>query len=115
MTQSLGMNAAGDIYINAAGSLQIDTGPQAVTDACKNVSLMQLGEAIYQTNLGMPTFQTVFNGTPNVAIYEAYLRTALENVEGVVNVTSLMATVDHNVFSYQAQIETIYGNLFLNQ
>ena len=114
MTQSFGLNSSNDIYINAAGNLQIDTGINAVEDACKNVSLLQLGEAILQTTLGMPTFQTVWNGTPNIAIYENYLRQALQSVDGVVAINSLTSNVSKNVYSYSATIETLYGSLYLN-
>lgn len=113
MTQSFGLNANNDIYLNSSGNIQIDSGVQAVEDACKNVSLAQLGEEVLTTTQGMPTFQTIWNGTPNVAIYESYLRAALEGVEGVVSVTALTYTVKDNVFSYQATIETIYGTLYL--
>ena len=114
MVQTFGTNSSGDIYLNAAGNLALLSGEPAVSAACVTASLMQLGEAIYQTNLGLPTFQTVFSGVPNVAIYESYLRQTLMAVPGVVSVTSITAKVENNVFSYVATIESVFGRLFLN-
>ena len=68
LTTTIGTNASNDIYLDATGNLAFLSGQAAVESACAVASQMQLGEAIYQTNLGQPTFETVFNGTPNIAI-----------------------------------------------
>jgi len=111
MVQTFGTSQTGDIYLDSAGNLALLSGQSAVESAAQVASLMQLGEAIYQTNLGLPAFETVFSGVPNLAIYESYLRTTLMNVPGVVSVTSITAKVENNTFSYTAQIETVYGSL----
>lgn len=72
MTKTLAPNANADIYIDASGNLAMDIGEQAIEDACKTASLLQLGEAIYQTNLGIPNFQAVWNGTPNIPLFEIF-------------------------------------------
>lgn len=114
MVQTLGTNTSNDIYLDSTGNLALLSGQSAVSNVAQNASLMQLGEAIYQTNLGLPTFETVFNGVPNLAIYEAYLRATLTAVPGVVQVTSITSKVANNTFSYTATIETIYGTTYLN-
>ena len=114
MTQTIATNSNNDIYLDASGNLAIFSGQLAVEQACATASKLQLAEAIYQTNLGIPNFESVWNGTPNLAIFESYLRQTLMNVEGVVAVTSLNVSVSKNVLSYQAQIESVYGSLYLN-
>ena len=114
MTTTLGTNSSGDIYLDATGNIALLSGLPAVTAACKTASLLQVLEAIYQINLGQPTFGTVFTGIPNVAIYESYLRKTLMGVPGVVSVASITAKIQNNVFSYTAKIESVFGQLFLN-
>ena len=113
MTTTVATNAHNDIYILPNGNLSITTGQDAVLQACATASKLQLGEAIYQTNLGIPNFEVVWNGTPNLAIFETYLRQALLSVDGVITVTSLNISVSKNVLSYQAQIESAFGTLYL--
>ena len=113
MTQTFAPNANNDIYIDSTGNLAIDTGQQAVLDACQTATLMQLGEAIFQQNLGMPTFQVIWNGVPNKALYDNALRQTIQSVEGVVAVTALTSQISQGVYSYQVTIETLYGTTYL--
>lgn len=114
MTQTLGTNANNDIYLGPTGNIVIDSGQQAVEDACATAAKMQLGEAVLQTQLGIPNFQTIWVGMPNIAIFEAYLRRTLLGVNGVIAVTALTVSAANNVLSYTATIQSIYGELFLN-
>ena len=112
MTQTFGTNAINDIYTGSNGNLVVDTGQQAVEDACATISKMRLGEALFQTQLGLPMFQAIFNGVPNIATYENALRTTLAGVEGVAKVTVLQLSPVKNTFAYSATIESIYGKTF---
>lgn len=114
MTQTLGTNENNDIYLGPTGNLVVDNGQQAVEDACQTAAQLQLGEAVLQTQLGIPNFQTVWVGVPNIAIFEAYLRRALLGVNGVIAVTALTVSVADNVLKYTATIQSVYGELFLN-
>jgi len=111
MTQTIGTTAfpANDIYIAPNGNLAILQGQAAVQGACQSVSLLRLGEAILSTTSGIPFLQAVFNGTPNVAVYESYLRTAILNVEGVIAIQSLTISVSAGVLTYRATIQSIFG------
>lgn len=115
MVQSLGVDASNDVYLSADGNIALLSGVEAVRDACKTVAQAQLGEMVFATKNGLPTMQTIWIGTPKVALYESYLRTALESVEGVVAVKELKYTLDGGVFAYTATLETIYGSLYLAQ
>lgn len=114
MTQTLGTNANNDIYLGPTGNLVVDNGQKAVEDACQTAAQLQLGEAVLQTQLGMPNFQTIWVGVPNVAIWEAYLRRTFLSVNGVLAVTALVVTVADNVLAYTATIQSVYGEIFLN-
>ena len=109
---SFGLNSIGDIYINSAGLLDVESGQTAVMDACQNVSQFRLGEAVLQTGMGLPMMETIFSGIPNPVAYENALRTNLEAVPGVVQVTVINLKATGNTFSYSATIETAYGQTF---
>lgn len=111
MTQTLGTTPdTNDIFIAASGNLEILQGQDAVEAACATASKLQLGEAVLQTGLGLPNFQVVWVGNPNIAIFQQYLRNALLNVKGVVKITSLTTKVANGVLSYTAEIESAFGN-----
>ena len=114
MTKTIATNSNNDIYLDASGNLAVLTGQEAVAAACRTASLLQLCEAIYQTNLGLPNFQAIWVGVPNLAIYEAYLRKTIQSVECVVSITSLKTSVENNVLRYTATVESVYGSLYLN-
>ena len=109
MTQSLGLNSSNDLYLNSSGNLQVDTGLQALIDVCLNVSRALLGEMVLTINNGLPYFQAVFTGNPNLAIFQAYLISALNNIDGVNSVQNVNMSLNANVLSFTATIDTIYG------
>ena len=114
MTQTFGVNSNNDVYIGPDGNLVVRSGEQAVLTACANAAKAQLGEMQFATENGIPNFQTVWVGAPNLAIFEAYLRRALEGVDGVIEVTELTTAVSDGNLSYKATIRTVYGRAEIN-
>lgn len=114
MVQTFATNAQNDLFVNSAGSLTMLTGIQAVAQACRSACLTQLGECVLQTGYGLPNFQTVWVGTPNLAIWESYLQTTLLNVDGVTSVQSINITAANNTLTFVAEINTIYGSTTIN-
>jgi len=114
MTQTFTTNANNDIFINDQGNLDISTGLNGVLQACQTAAKAQLGEMIYATTSGVPNFQTLWNGSPNIQQWEAALTNVLESVTGVSNVLSLDVSVNNNAVSYTATILTMYGEGALN-
>lgn len=109
MTQTLGTNVANDIYLGANGNIVILSGILGVEGACQTAAYAQLGEMVLSVNRGIPNFQVVWVGSPNLAIFEAALRTTLENVDGVQTVKKLTLSVANNELSYEADIVTDFG------
>jgi hypothetical protein len=122
MTQTFGLNANNDIYLDATGNLVILSGQDAVETACGTATKAQLGEMVLQTGLGIPNFQTIWVGAPNLTMFESYLRQTILSVDGVVSITSLsVGTIvvqnpttglDETNLTYTATIENIYGEEF---
>lgn len=113
MTVTFGCNENNDLSLGDDGNIIVLAGENAVATACANVSKARLGEEVLSINGGLPFFQAVFNGTPNLAVYEQYLRNAILTVPGVVRITDLTLSVSVGVLSYKATIESQYGTVFL--
>ena len=103
-----------DPYINNAGQIAINTELQATTQTCEHAVKTQLGELVLNEDTGVPTFSLIWNGSPNIPQATAALRTVLLSVTGVTDVTALDVVVKDNIFSYNATIQTIYGEAVIN-
>jgi len=114
MSVVISVDAKNDLYIGASGSLALSSGLAAVMQACQQAAQTQLGEMIYATDQGLPNFAAVWNGAPNLAQFEAYLRRMLGQVDGVTAVIDATVSVANNVLSYTATIQTIYGRGVIN-
>ena len=114
MTVTFGRNANNDMYLDPQGNLAVLNGLEAVASACEAVSLAQLGEEVLTSTLGIPNFQVVWTGNPNLAIWNSYLEAALYSVNGVTQVKDLQSFVQNNTLYYQVTLVTIYGTTNIN-
>jgi hypothetical protein len=109
MTQTFGLNAQHDLYLGPDGNLVVLSGVEAVAAACQTACLTQLSECVLETGIGLPNFQTVWVGTPDLAIWQSYLQDTMLNVDGVTQVDSIQLVINDNVLNFTATISTIYG------
>lgn len=109
MTQTLQLNSNNDLQTNAANSLVMLTGINAVAAACNTAAQTQLAECVLQTGIGLPNFQALWVGVPDYAIWQSYLESTLLNVPGVATVQNIILTQNKGVLNYVAEINTIYG------
>lgn len=129
MTQTLSCNvkvnnsylpnvAPNDIYLDSQGNISISRDVNAILEECAQVARVILGEMIFNTDLGVPYFQTVWVGVPNIPQFTNALRQSFLNVAGVIEVVSLFteqggANPSDNL-AYTAIIRTIYGTGTIN-
>lgn len=109
MTQVFSVDENNDLFINNDGQLSISRNLEAVIQACEHVAKAQLLEMVLNQERGIPNFETIWNGSPNVVQFEAYLRRNLLTVPDVIEVVSLETNIQNNVLLYTAEIRTIYG------
>lgn len=93
------------------------SGQSAVEGACDTVSRVALGEEVLSTITGLPFFQAVFVGVPNLPLFQNDLRQALLQVDGVLDVGQVTASLSmgdngKQVLKYTALIRTKYGLQF---
>lgn len=117
MTQTIASNvnndipgvSPNDIYLDAQGNIAMSFDLQAVLEECAQVAKTLLGELVFNTDLGIPFFETVWDGVPNIPQYTASLRSSILSVNGVIEIVSLLTTVESDTLNYTAVIRTIYG------
>jgi hypothetical protein len=110
----LAVNGSNDLYVGPDGSLATAEGLFAVMQACQQAAQTQLGEMIYAVDQGVPNFTTIWNGSPNLAQFDAFLRRALLAVPDVTGVESLEIDRSGNTVSYVARIQTSFGTGAIN-
>lgn len=86
----------------------------ALTQTCEQVMKQQLRELQYDQTKGIEYFDNVFNGDPNLQLFEAQAREQLLNVNGVTAIASFSYSQTDNELSYTANINTIYGDTVIN-
>lgn len=102
--------AFNDLYLDGDGNLVISFDIQAVLEGCAQAAQTILGEMVYDTSQGIPYFETVWAGVPNIQQYEAALRSAFLNVPNVVEVVSLVTNQVNHTINYSAVIRTTFGS-----
>ena len=111
---ALGANDNNDIYLDSNGNMAIAEDLDAVLQACEQACKTLLGELVLQNNIGIPYFQSVFSGAPNVGVFNASLRSAITSIPGVIQVISLEIEQVAEDLTYNAAIETQFGRGSIN-
>jgi hypothetical protein len=72
----------------------------AVLYACANAAKSVLGEMVLNTNRGLPNFQVIWVGAPNIGIWEAALRNILSAIDGVSDIAEITTQRGYNTNAY---------------
>lgn len=113
--KTLKLDSNGDLFVDSGGNLVLLEGLDAVMQSCANYAKSVLGEMIFQTDLGVDFFGTVFGDvTPNIAAFKESLTSNLMRVPNVLGVESLEVSISDGELSYVAEIRTEFGTGVLN-
>jgi hypothetical protein len=112
--QTLAVNENNDIYIGEDGNLALIFDIQGTLQACAHATKTILGEMIFAANQGVPNFQLIWVGVPNLQQYESAVRATLLSVDGVKEIVSFKYSLADNNLTYTAVIKTIYGTGTVN-
>lgn len=93
----------------SGGSLVLTSGLDAVLLVCRHCAQAVLGEMVFSADMGMPYFETVWEGAPSTAPFEAAFRERILAVEGVVGIDELTVEQSGDRMQYSAVISTVYG------
>lgn len=111
MTQTFAADANGDWFLGPDGNLSILTGRPAVIQLCQAAARTLLNEMMFRQGDGLPYFEAVWTGAPNLTQYETALRAAFLAVQDVTSVSDIALTQTGDELDYVAQINTIYGSV----
>lgn len=103
-----------DIYIDDKGNIATSENIYALANVSKNAVLTNLGEAEYNTDNGIPYFDTIFCDTPKIDLFQASIVQTLENLENVQRVSNFEYSVENGVFKYSLIEKTKLGDIVLN-
>lgn len=109
MFSTFAVNENNDLYLDQYGNLAIATGIMAIMQGCAQAAKTLLGEMVFNINQGLPYFEQVWVGVPNIQQWTAALRSAFFTVPGVIEVVSLITSQDNNTLTYTAVIRTSVG------
>lgn len=112
--QTLAVNENNDIYIGEDGNIAVVFNMQGTLQACAHATKTILGEMIFRANQGLPNFQLIWVGVPNLQQYESAVRATLLDVAGVKEIVSFTYRLADNNLTYTATILTIYGTGVVN-
>lgn len=111
--RTIEVNEDGDrVVVNGLFSYLYDL--DALMQTCEQVMKQQLKELQYDQTKGIEYFNNVFNGNPNLQLFESQARQQLLNVSGVNSIQSFTYSQTNNKLSYTATIKTIYGTDSIN-
>lgn len=103
-----------DIVV-VAGKVQFVYGIDVIKQNCVHVIKQIKGELNYSSDTGIDYFDNVFSGSINIQRFEAQARKNINNVDGVISITSFKAYQASNALCYKAVIKTIYGGLTVDE
>ncbi len=114
MAKTLSVNENNDLYLGIDGNISVSIGLRAVLEDCEHVIKTRLDEVALNTDQGIPYFQTVWNGIPNLIQFQAAVRVAILQIADVVEVVSLNTKIVDDAVEYRAVIRTTYGEGTIN-
>lgn len=112
--KTFSVNENNDLFVGTNGNISISLELQAIIFVCENVAKGQLGEMVLDIDRGIPNFEAVWVGSPNLERFTAALRNSLNNVDGVQRVINLLVSVNSRILSYTATIVTFFGEDLLD-
>ena len=114
MTQTFAVDANNDLFIGGDDLLAVTSGLQAVLQNCEHAAKTILNEMVLAQGEGLPYFEAIWTGVPNIPVFEAAFRQRILAVEGVTGVTTLATQIAGEVLTYKATIRTVYGTGEIN-
>ena len=108
--RTLAVDRDNDIFVGASGSLAMALDLQAVMQACAHALKGIAGEMAFNAGRGLPYFEAVWTGSPNLRVFEDAARQTLAGIEGVTGVPAFDCSVEGNILAYRATISTVYGH-----
>lgn len=109
MTRTFSVDANNDLVIGQDDRLSIVSGLDAVLQNCEHAAKTILNEMVLAQGEGLPYFEAVWVGVPNLAVWEAAFRARILAVADVLGIEALTINRTGETLTYRATIATAYG------
>ena len=106
---SFARDSNNDLFLNSKNDISMNTGLDACLQACESSVSTILGEKIYNQNDGIPAFNIIWNGVPNLAQARLAIIDTIQKVDNVIEVSNFDFVATDNEFKYNATIKTTFG------
>jgi hypothetical protein len=110
---TLGTNGSNSIYLNEFGSLVVLSDAQALAQTLGHISQTRRAEMMYATDKGIPYWDTIFM-TKDVLMFEAAMRNEFLSHPEVTGIESFTVNIDGETLTYEAKVNSIYGEVLVN-
>lgn len=107
-------NKDNDLYLNSSGNLAIGEGLEAAANVSKNAVLVNYGECEFNTTVGVPYFDTIFNDFPLIDLFQAAIIRVLERLNFVQRTLNFNYSQNDGIFSYSVTEKTDLGDVQIN-
>lgn len=109
MTRTFAVDQFNDLVIGQDDRLSIVDGLSAVLQNCEHAAKTILNEMVLAQGEGIPYFEAVWIGVPNLAVWEASFRARILAVADVLSIDALTLGRTGETLTYRATIATVYG------
>ena len=106
---SISVNSDSDMYLGPDGNIHTVRDLDAVVQLCTQASQVLLGELPYAQTRGIPFFDIALVESPDLSLYEVYIRRMLLGVKHVLRVDSVLFNIVGDKLNYEAHITTEFG------
>lgn len=114
MTRTFFVDGNNDLVIGEDDRLSIVDGLTAVLQNCEHVAKSIRNEMVLAQGRGLPYFEAIWIGVPNVPLWEAVFRSQILAVADVLAVVALDTRREGETLLYTATIQTLYGTGQIN-
>ena len=111
MTRTFLATESNDLGRDHAGNLAILRGAAGITQVARQAMQTRRSEMLYDQPDGIPFDILVWEGSANIAQFEAAGRRRLRQVDGVRDIISFEATMAGDTLKYVAVIQTDLGEV----
>ena len=93
-----------DLLVNAQGNIALADAPYATAQDAASAIKTFLGEAYFDTTIGVPWLQQILGQTPTLALLKAQLAAAAETVPDVATAQVFISSFSNRAVTGQVQV-----------
>lgn len=103
-----------DIYMDGLNGLALKEDAEALANIVLNRAQTVTGELQYDLAAGIPYFTTIFASPPDVQMWQAFVKTDVLSVPGILSVDSLTLKNENGTLGFVLVATTVFGGITVN-